>query len=202
LFSFANRFIKAAVTRGFFVCCLLAVSCATQAQQGRWAASHRAAPPLTLKDMEGRDIDLADLRGRVVIVNFWATWCAPCVAEMPSLQELAERLGEKKVIVLGVNFHESIEKVRDFQAKHQVQFPLLRDPWHEASAAWKVNVLPSTFIIDAKGRLRYTVVGEVNWLDRAVAQRLMPLLKATAREPAGQGRAQVEADGNIASATR
>jgi len=142
------------------------------AQSGRWYEENEPPPPLILKDAEGQEYNLASLRGRIVIVNFWATWCGPCVAEMPSLQTLAVRLGEKNAIVLGVNYHESAQKIRDFQTRYQLKFPLLRDAWQEASGAWKVSVLPTTFIVDANGVLRYRVVGEVDWSSKQVADRL------------------------------
>ena len=145
------------------------------AQNGRWYPEDEPAPPLKLKtvsDESDEEIDITALKGRIVIVNFWATWCGPCIAEMPSLQALTVKMGAKNAVLLGVNFHESAQKIRDFQAKHNVKFPLLRDASQEASAAWKVGVLPTTFIVDANGRLRYRVVGEVDWSTKAVADRI------------------------------
>jgi thiol-disulfide isomerase/thioredoxin len=150
----------------------LVIGGAAQAQNGRWYPENAPPPALVLKDVEGREYDLTALRGRMVIVNFWATWCGPCVAEMPSLQALAARLGERNALVLGVNYHESPQKIRDFQARYRLNFPLLRDAWQDASSAWKVGVLPTTFIVDANGMLRYRVVGEVDWSSRQVADRL------------------------------
>ena len=155
---------------GLFLWC---AACGTAlAQNGRWYPENEPPPALVLKDVDGKEYDLAALKGRMVIVNFWATWCGPCVAEMPSLQALATRLGEKNAVVLGVNYHESAQKIREFQDRIPVRFPLLRDPWQEASGTWKVRVLPTTFIIDANGVLRYRVVGEVDWSSKTVADRL------------------------------
>jgi len=150
----------------------LGLSTTAFAQNGRWYPENEPPPPLILKDADGTTYDLSALKGRMVIVNFWATWCGPCVAEMPSLQTLAARMGEKNAIVVGVNYHESAQKIRDFQTRYQLNFPLLRDAWQEASGAWKVSVLPTTFIVDASGTLRYRVVGEVDWSSRQVADRL------------------------------
>jgi cytochrome c biogenesis protein CcmG, thiol:disulfide interchange protein DsbE len=177
---------KAVLRHGFFMLLLfLGTHTLVHAQEGRWTSSNQAAPKLILPTLAGQEIDLASYKGRIVIVNFWATWCGPCVAEMPSLQTLAARLGEANTVVLGVNYHESPQKIRDFQAKHDVRFPLLRDPWHNASADWGVRALPATFIIDREGKLRYTVVGEVDWLSPAVAARL-----ATLQGPVSPQRAQ------------
>ena len=108
-----------------------------QAQDARWIADGNPAPALALRDAEGREVDIGRLKGRMVIVNFWATWCAPCVAEMPSLQALAKRLGNTKATVLGVNYHESAQKIREFQERVPVQFALLRDPWQATSTPGK-----------------------------------------------------------------
>ena len=181
MFSLLNR--KAAVTCGFFLA-LWGFICIgpTHAQKGRWYPEDGAAPVLKLKTVDNQEIDLAALKGRMVIVNFWATWCGPCIAEMPSLQALGTRLGAKNAVILGVNYHESPQRISDFQAKHLVTFPLLRDPWQEASGAWQVRVLPTTFIVDASGALRYRVVGEVDWGSKDVADRLKKILAADAAD--------------------
>lgn len=155
------------------LCVFVAIfSAPASAQNGRWYPEDEPAPALKLKTVDDVEIDLALMKGRMVIVNFWATWCGPCIAEMPSLQALTTRLGAKNVALIGVNFHESPQKIRDFQAKYNVKFPLLRDAWQEASSTWKVAVLPTTFIVDSSGKLRYRVVGEVDWSSKAVADRL------------------------------
>ncbi len=181
---------RAGVTCIFACGLFLALTSSAQAQNGRWYHENERPPALVLKDIDGQEHDLAALKGRIVIVNFWATWCGPCVAEMPSLAALAARLGEEKALVLGVNFHESAQKIREFQAKVPTRFPLLRDPWQEVSAAWKVGVLPTTFIVDARGMLRYRVVGEVDWGSLQVAARLKSLQIAPAGGPAAPTRAE------------
>ncbi len=168
---------KAAVNCGFFllICCGFFAGHA-YAQNGRWYPENEPAAALKLKTVDDQSYDLADYKGRVVLVNFWATWCGPCIAEMPSLQALAIKIGEKNIAILGVNYHESAQKIRDFAASSRVPFPLLRDPWQEASETWKVRVLPTTFVIDANGALRYRVVGEVDWSSRFVADKLKSVL--------------------------
>ncbi len=187
MFDLLNR--KAAARCGFFLLLsAFAFAGTTHAQKGRWYPEDEAAPILKLKTVDNQEIDLAALKGRMVIVNFWATWCGPCVAEMPSLQALGARLGAKNAVILGVNYHESPQKITDFQAKHPVNFPLLRDPWQQASGEWKVRVLPTTFIVDAAGVLRYRVVGEVDWGSKDVADRLKKISAADAANKAAAPR--------------
>lgn len=139
-------------------------------------AEAAAPPPLELNDLDGRAHTLAAYRGRVVIVNFWATWCAPCVAEMPSLQLLRERLGPDAVVVLGVNYGEAPQRVRDFGERMDLDYPLLLDAFHFARRDWRVTALPVTWVIDRAGRRRYHALGEVDWLEPAVIARIEPLV--------------------------
>jgi thiol-disulfide isomerase/thioredoxin len=123
----------------------------------------KATLPLARNDMEGKAVDLKQLQGRVLVVNFWATWCEPCRDEMPSLQRLREKLDGKSFDVLAVNYGESREKISQFLGKENVVLPVLLDPEMETAKAWGVGGLPMTFLIDAEGRVRYSVFGERDW---------------------------------------
>jgi thiol-disulfide isomerase/thioredoxin len=114
-------------------------------------------------DVEGNAIDLKDLQGRVLVVNFWATWCEPCRDEMPSLQRLREKLDPGAFDVLTVNYGESRDKVSQFLGKEKLALPVLLDPQKEAAKEWGVGGLPMTFLVDARGRVRYSVFGERDW---------------------------------------
>jgi thiol-disulfide isomerase/thioredoxin len=146
-----------------------------RAQTGNWRGETFATPAFIHKDADGKELNLAAYKGRVVIVNFWATWCAPCIAEMPSLNALAERVGKEKVIVLAVNYHESTEKVKAFRQKHGLGFAFVRDPWQEISKGWDVKMLPTTFVIDRDGKMRYRIAGEIDWASKEVTEKLQPL---------------------------
>ena len=122
-----------------------------------------ATPPLALRDLSGADVDLRKLEGRVVVVNFWATWCEPCIAEMPSLQRLRERLRGKPLEVLAVNYAESPEKVKAFLRKSRIDLSVLLDPSREAADAWSAKGLPMTFVVDRAGKVRYWIFGERDW---------------------------------------
>ena len=123
----------------------------------------KPTPPLARADLAGKNVDLSDLRGRVVLVNFWATWCEPCRDEMPSVARLQEKLKGKPFEVLAVNFGESSAKVADFVRKEGWSVPVLLDPDKESAGAWGAKGLPMTFLVDARGRVRYYVYGERDW---------------------------------------
>jgi thiol-disulfide isomerase/thioredoxin len=134
------------------------------------------APPLVLKDSAGRVHALAGHRGRVVLVNFWATWCDPCRDEMPSLQRLKERLAGRPFAILAVNYGESARKVDEFLARMPVDFQVLLDPGQQAARAWRVRVLPASFLVDPDGRVRYAVIGELDWASADAERAVRALL--------------------------
>jgi thiol-disulfide isomerase/thioredoxin len=120
-----------------------------------------AAPGMALKDLDGQTFDLARLRGKVVVVNFWATWCPPCRREFPSMERLRQQLANKPLVVLAVNEGENIETIEQFTSTLdlQPQFPILLDLEGEAMAFWPVRGLPTTFIIDKRGRMAFRAIG-------------------------------------------
>ena len=120
-------------------------------------------PPLAGASLDGRALDLRDYKGRVVLLNFWATWCDPCREEMPSFQRLRDRLRGRPFEVLTVNFGEGPERIKPFLERFRISLPVLLDRDKEAAAAWHAGGLPMTFLIDAKGRVRYSAFGESDW---------------------------------------
>jgi peroxiredoxin len=121
------------------------------------------APDFELSDLSGRPARLHDFRGRVVLLNFWATWCAPCVEEMPALQLLAQELGPQGLTVVGVNAREPRSKVEAFVREHGLRFPVLLDADGRVGQAYQVFALPATFVVDRRGSLVGTVLGIRDW---------------------------------------
>ena len=122
------------------------------------------APPLALADASGRVHDLAALRGRVVLVNFWATWCEPCRDEMPALERLDRSLSGTPFTLLAVNVGELPEKVAPFMDKLGVKLTVLHDAFDRvARVDWKVRMMPATYIVDTRGRLRWSLLGDAEW---------------------------------------
>jgi thiol-disulfide isomerase/thioredoxin len=106
---------------------------------------------------------LKGLHGRVVLVNFWATWCEPCRDEMPAIVRLQQKLKGKPFDVLAVNYGESKERVAEFLQRERFSLPVLLDPDKQAAETWNAKGLPMTFLVDADGRVRYWVFGEKDW---------------------------------------
>jgi thiol-disulfide isomerase/thioredoxin len=120
-------------------------------------------PALDALDMVGRRVSLADFKGRVLVLNFWASWCEPCRAEMPTLQQLPMVLGEDQVAVLGLNFKEGPRRIAQFTQAAGVTLPVALDPQGDVARAWGVKVFPTTILIDPAGRARQRIRGEVDW---------------------------------------
>ncbi|HSN91657.1 MAG TPA: TlpA disulfide reductase family protein [Anaeromyxobacteraceae bacterium] len=121
------------------------------------------APPLVLPDLAGRPVDLAALRGKVVAVNFWASWCGPCLAEMPELAEVWRRNRGRCFELLGVAEESAREDVREVSGA--MPYPILVDARAEAKDAWQVVGYPSTYLVDAQGRLVKLFRGAVRGRD-------------------------------------
>ena len=124
----------------------------------------RAEPPaLELPDLGGRQHTLDSYRGQVVLVNFWASWCTPCLMEMPSMQRLETALKDRPFRLLAVNVSESRSKAWKFMNLLKVTFTTLLDSTGEAAEAWNVQIYPTSYLIDADGRMRYVAYGAVEW---------------------------------------
>jgi thiol-disulfide isomerase/thioredoxin len=137
------------------------------------------APSLNLPDLDGKMHDLAALKGKVVVVNYWATWCPPCRREMPSLERLRQRLAEQGLEVIAVDVGEDADTVFAFtgQLEPAPGFTLLLDRDSAAMQRWKVKGLPTTFVMDAQGRVIYRAVGGREFDHEAIVNQLRPHLK-------------------------
>jgi thiol-disulfide isomerase/thioredoxin len=136
-----------------------------------------ATPPLELKDLQGRDHRLEDYKGKVVVVNFWATWCDPCRDEMSSMQRLKERMAGAPFAVVAVNYAEGNPRVEAFLRQVPVDFAILMDRDSAVSRRWQARTLPYTVVLDPRLRIRYTVTGELDWSApeiEAALRRLLP----------------------------
>lgn len=147
---------------------VLGGSALAQFQKTPWPAA-KAAPTLELLDLQGQRWTSDSLKGRAVVLNFWATWCPPCKEELPSLQTLHE-IGGGDPVVIGVNVRETASHVRRYLAATGMNFPVVLDPRSELAKQWGVTAFPTTVLIGPDGRARWRVVGEVDWSGREAAQ--------------------------------
>jgi peroxiredoxin len=135
-----------------------------QQKKGYGLPEGSPAPPLRLPALQGGEVDRESFRGRVVVLNFWATWCPPCVEEMPSLERLHRALAGEGVVVLSVSVDEDGAALQRFVEKAGVTFPVLRDPGARGPAAvWRTTGYPETFILDGSGRIVRKIVGPTQW---------------------------------------
>lgn len=121
-------------------------------------------PDLDFRTLEGKAIKLSELKSKIVVINFWATWCAPCVRELPSLQQLANEYSSQGLTVVGVNMDEDPNVVlAPFLAKHEVKFRSFIDPKGELADRFGISGLPLTLVVDGNRKLLYDHLGDEEW---------------------------------------
>jgi len=148
---------------------------ADQAQSLHLLQDKPVAPDFTLVDTESKQHQLKQYQGRVLIVNFWATWCPPCRFELPSMQRAYQRLKQKNIEILAIDVGEDADTIFTFTADYPVTFPLLMDLDSSVINRYPVIGLPTTFIIDKKGRIVYRAVGTRAWDNESVLQTIEAL---------------------------
>ena len=135
------------------------------------------APDFTLRDLAGRPRRLAEFRGQVVLINFWATWCLPCRAEMPAMERLYQEMKSDGFTILAVNFAETAQQVEPFVKEHRLTFPILLDQEGQVSRLYRAFSLPTTYVLDRHGAIVGRAIGAREW-DSAEARRLVRALRA------------------------
>jgi thiol-disulfide isomerase/thioredoxin len=137
-----------------------------------------AAPALRLPDIDEVEHDLDNLKGRLVLVNFWATWCPPCRREMPSMERLYQRFKDRGLTVLAVDVGEDADTIFAFtgQLDPAPTFPLLLDLDSKAAGDWGVKGLPTSFVVDPEGRVIMRAVGGTEFDEPGAVEQLVPYL--------------------------
>jgi thiol-disulfide isomerase/thioredoxin len=166
-------------------CCLLGLPAGAHAadlpplSHSLTALEPSPAPELKFKDLEGRMHDLAGLRGKVVLINFWATWCPPCRREMPSMERLTQTLKGEAFMALAVDVGEDADTIETFTSQLDATptFPILLDTRGRSMKAWKVSGLPTTFLVDKQGRIVASAIGGREFDHPEVVRTIRELLR-------------------------
>jgi peroxiredoxin len=140
-------------------------------------APARGAPDFTLPTLGGPNLRLQEQRGRVVLVNFWATWCGPCRVEMPHLNRLYDKYRDAGFVLLAVNIDEDPKTAANLAAKLGMRFPVLLDTDKKVSRLYDLSAMPSTMLIDRDGRVRYTHRGYRDGYEQTYEQQIRALLR-------------------------
>jgi peroxiredoxin len=121
------------------------------------------APKFSITSDSGRNFTRADFGGKVLVLNFWATWCPPCVEELPSLNAFQKQFADKGVVVLGVSVDKNADAYRQFLSRTKVDFQIARDPEANISASYGTFKYPETYIINREGKVVQKIIGPTNW---------------------------------------
>lgn len=130
---------------------------------------------IDLQDAHGTRFNLSDYRGKITVVNFWATWCPPCVEEIPSLNRLRDKMKDQPFELISVNYADTPQKIRDFMKRVNVEFPVLVDPNGKTAQQWNVIGFPSTFVIGKDGKIAFGVNAAIHWDSQEVIDTLNTL---------------------------
>lgn len=160
-----------------FVGGLLFVFAHPDYRQGEPSLRGRPAKDFQLT-LDGKSERLSDLRGKVVVLNFWATWCPPCVDEAPSLNQLQKRIAPLGGMVLGVSVDEDQATYENFLRTYNISFPTYRDPSKQIAVNYGTTMYPETYIIDRRGRLDRKIVGPQDWSSPELTAYLDSVLKS------------------------
>jgi peroxiredoxin len=136
----------------------------------------REAPKFLLPDLSGKVVRMDDLRGKVVLLNLWATWCPPCVEEMPTLETLSKKMTGRDFVLLAISEDENPEKVAPWIEKRRLTFPVLLDTQGQVGADLGITGYPETFIVDRTGRIVHHHIGYRDWAEPGIIAALERLM--------------------------
>lgn len=169
----------------FFIFLILMTGCSKDNEPvATLAELNKPAPDFTLVDLHGKSWQLSSLRGKVVFINFWATWCPPCLEEMPSMQELYVNMANAPFQMLAILNNDRPEFAQNMADKAGLTFPILFDPESKTSTRYELTGVPETFIVDPQGILREKFIGPRPWNSQGALDMLkkyMPHSESTVK---------------------
>ncbi len=135
-----------------------------------------SAPSFSVSANGGRTVSLSNFGGKILLLNFWATWCAPCVQEIPSLNQLQSRFRDRGLVVLGISVDKDEAAYRQFVDRFRLSFLTARDPDQKINSNFGTLQFPETYVIDAQGKVVNKIIGEANWSDDKMVNYVQSLL--------------------------
>jgi peroxiredoxin len=157
---------------------LVAIASGVYAAELKTDKNRLPADAFTLRDLDGKLVGLRDFEGKVVLLNFWATWCAPCLKEMPGMQRLYQEYNARGLVIVGVSVDKSPPgEVKEFAEKLKITYPILHDRDMIISRNYSNPGVPSSYLIDRRGRITHRVSGEYDWLSSEAREAVDGLLK-------------------------
>ena len=137
----------------------------------------KTAPDFTLENLNGKEVSLSDYRGRLVFLNFWATWCPPCRSEMPSMEKLYQKFRDEDFVILAVDLRESQNTVKDFARDYKLNFSILLDSTGKIGDTYGVRAIPTTYLINPQGKLIGKAVVARDWASQEAVKLVVQLLE-------------------------
>lgn len=132
-----------------------------------------------LPALNGKTHSLSDFKGKVVLVNFWASWCIPCVQELPELVQLKNQMADQPLEIIALNTGESKYDVEKFNRRYKINLPVLLDTHRKVFNSWNVKLLPTSFLLDRAGHIRYQVLGNPGWDKEQTIKVIQKLINET-----------------------
>ncbi|MFH1218003.1 MAG: TlpA disulfide reductase family protein [Pseudomonadota bacterium] len=177
----STKFLLHLFMPAMIIAAFMLVGCSREQKQDApaIAAVDQPAPDFSLKDIQGKTWNLADLRGKVVFVNFWATWCPPCQEELPSMEGLHRGMPASSFQMLTILNNDRADFAQNLALKRGYTFPILLDPESKVASAYGITGVPETFIIDPQGVLREKHIGPRDWNSQGAWQMLSTYLPRT-----------------------
>ncbi len=162
---------------GLGVFCLILLSKADLHASGmEYPEENFFAPSFELVSLEGQKIKLADFRGKIVFINFWATWCVPCKTEMASMEKLYQRFKSTDFQMLAISVDKDISSIKPYLEKYNLTFPVLVDPENRVKKKYKTVGLPETYLVDKRGIILYKAIGPRDWFTKTILESFEQLV--------------------------